>query len=238
MKPRARVWLVTVAVAATSARAQGTFQNLDFEAARVVLLTNPPYNSWPYIATSNALPGWSAFSSVPGEFTNSLTAIALDMTNLTAPLTVSLLDANGGPIDGSFSVMLASPNSSIRQNGLVPAGVHWLFFKVESKFDSPVQVSLGGEKLSYVALGTEPNYTLYAADISAFAGRTATLTFTSSHWLSELDDIEFVVPEPSDGVLLLLGLGLLTYVWRRLYGGDKRSVGTTPATSRVLRSRS
>ncbi len=122
--------------------------------------------------------------------------------------------------------MLAAPDSSISQGGLVPAGVHWLLFKAATGAHSTVEASLGGEKLSLQALGTEANYTVYGANISAFSGQTTTLTFTSSGYLSEIDDIEFVVPEPGAAPLLLIGLGLLRYVRRRrLSAGDQRSVG-------------
>jgi len=40
-----------------SAYAQGTFQNLDFEGAQIVPISGSP--SW--IATTNALPGWTGF---------------------------------------------------------------------------------------------------------------------------------------------------------------------------------
>ncbi len=55
MKARAWALFFTVAVAATSARAQGTFQNLDFEAARVDsgLLSNWAVN---LLAASDAWP--------------------------------------------------------------------------------------------------------------------------------------------------------------------------------------
>ncbi|MDE3067565.1 MAG: hypothetical protein KGJ60_08435 [Verrucomicrobiota bacterium] len=68
------VILAAVAAFGALAHCQGTFQNLDFEAARVILITNGPY--YGDIATTNALPGWSAFAG-----TNQLSAIPFDNGN-------------------------------------------------------------------------------------------------------------------------------------------------------------
>ena len=55
MKMRPIVSLSALALLAMTARGQGTFQNLDFEAARV-----PPHSAG--VDVTNALPGWTAFS--------------------------------------------------------------------------------------------------------------------------------------------------------------------------------
>ena len=68
---------------------------------------------------------------------------------------------------------------------------------------------MDGTVLDVVPLATTPNYTLYGADITAFAGTTVDLRFTALLGGSlYLDDIRFssqLVPEP--GMLALLSLG-------------------------------
>lgn len=215
--------LTVTSVFVVATYGQGTFENLDFEAARVVFLpTNSPYGPYPYIAISNALPGWSAFFTVPGAYTNRITGILLDNADPRVTGALSLLDSMGGPLDGSFSVSLGQERNSISQSGLIPEGVHSLLFRAAMEPDSSLQVSLGGENLSYVVLVRQSNYGLYGADISTFAGEPATLTFRGTGQWSEIDDIQFspqIVPEPS--VLALAGAAASLFLCRRL-GGHSR----------------
>ncbi len=218
MKPRAWALFVTVAVAATSARAQGTFQNLDFEAAKVVFLTPGK----PLIATSNALPGWTATFGA-----SQLTAVPYLAGGGAG---VVLFGLYGSSIDGSFSVGIgagAAGDASISQTGLVPADARSLLFKVSYggavASRSTDIVSLGGQSLPLVALSSSRAFTLFGADISQSAGQTETLSFYSlasdpqSPPVYALDDIAFspqIVPEPS--VLALAALGFATLlVFRR-----------------------
>ena len=81
-----------------------------------------------------------------------------------------------------------------------------------------------------MAVGTGPNYTLYGADISAWAGQTEELTFSalqSSFGLNDwiIDDISFsqtAVPEPGAGALVAIGALLFGarkwFVRRRVNG--------------------
>ncbi len=233
MKARAWALFFTVAVAATSARAQGTFQNLDFEAARVDsgLLSNWAVN---LLAASDAWPEWSAsYNTFQLSTINEFNSLSYAQGSRPP---VALIFSAPQSLDGAFSVFLSSGGGpvvagrgTIGQTGLVPAGVHSLQFKAVMGPDSSLQVSLGGKSLSYFALSTTPNYTVYGADISAFAGETATLSFLEAErggW-SEIDDIQFspqIVPEPGGAALFLLGLGMLTSV-RRRGGSPPRRAG-------------
>lgn len=75
---------------ALSAPAQGTFQNLDFEAARVVFVEGQ------YIDASSALPGWMAYSG-----TNQLSQIAFNF--YTHADAVELYGSNALVIGGNFT---------------------------------------------------------------------------------------------------------------------------------------
>ena len=207
MKPRAWAWFFTVAVAATSVRAQGTFQNLDFEAARLVFLGPGS----PLIATTNALPGWTATFG-----TSQLSQVSYVGGIFGS---VELLGLSGSAIDGSFSAVIggdATASASIRQTGLVPTDARSLQFKVKFSGAVPneMEVWLGAESLALVPLGAPRGYFLVGADISSFAGQTETLSFSGG--LFALDDIEFspqLVPEPS--VLALAGAAASLLLCRR-----------------------
>jgi len=205
---------------------QGSFQNLNFESA-LIDQTHAPGG----VSTTDALPGWTAYSS-----TNQATQVLFNDFCLGATC-ISLLGTNSvfvSPIEGGFSVLLqggvSGPGTlhptaaSIRQTGLVPALSRSIRFKAQlDTFGVPgvFSVSLDGVNIPYVSLSSGPNYTLYGGDISAFAGRTAELGFSVfggagidySVW--NLDSIEFsslAIPEPS--VIGLSALGAMLLGWR------------------------
>ena len=85
-----------------------------------------------------------------------------------------------------------------------------MLFRASSFFND---VSLGGQNLSCMAISNSLNsygrsYTVYGADISAFAGQTETLAFSlASPGHGILDDIQFspiAIPETSATSLLCL----------------------------------
>ncbi len=70
-------------------------------------------------------------------------------------------------------------------------------------------VSFNGQTLSLTVLGSTPNYNIYGADISAFAGQTGQLLFTAApQTIDIIDNIQFsnlAVPEPTTLALTALG---------------------------------
>jgi hypothetical protein len=83
-------------------------------------------------------------------------------------------------------------------------------------------VTLGGQTLSLIPVSSGVNYTLYAADVHAWAGQTAQLAFTAfaerPHFNDTylyLDSIQFSsTPTPEPGVFSLCALGGLLWGWR------------------------
>src|SRR5579885_1899630 len=216
-----RMFFITIIITAVSAAGQGTFQNLDFESARVVFT-----NGLSAIVVSNAFPNWSVFVG-----TNQLAVLPLDIGGMPP---VELLYSNAHYVpNGNFAVALqdssfgstlpaASGPGSISQTGLVPTDAESLLFAMVP-FGEGISVSLGGQNLSYIAISNLVNsaglnYTVYGANISAFAGQTETLTFTAfSGEAGYLDDIQFSsqpVPEPGMLSLIRFGSGILLYVIR------------------------
>ncbi len=212
---RKTIVLVFFLISAHSGLSQG-FVNLDFESAKIIPIAGSPYS----ITVSNAFPGWFLNGSMEGQTTYN--DPSLGSTG------VSLWATNGAQISGNFSALLqagqASFPATISQTGLVPASVQSLLFQAQPGRGS-LEVYLGGQSLSFSALSDGPNYTLYGADISSFAGQAKELMFSAlrvstglNNWT--LDNIQFspsAVPEPSTIALTTLGTVLLGFHrWRKL----------------------
>ena len=218
MKRVLKIWLVVLLLAtAREARAQG-FINLNFESAKIIPDPTSPF--FPFgIAVTNALPGWTVI--LGGSTVSSMTynAPAVGATFVTLDAT------NGQQLSGKNSVVLQGglslSSATISQTALVPVGTDSLFFEAQQSGVGNFVVSLGGQNLAFSALGSGANYTLYGADVSAFAGQVETLSFSAlqvSNFINDwnLDNIQFsssAVPEP--GALGLFGLGSAVLVWQR-----------------------
>jgi hypothetical protein len=218
---------------------QGTFfQNLDFESATVPPSGQEPYGT--FVPIGSALPGWTAYLGAQQQTQVSYNSLTLSTAN------ISLLGPTWnssdnffegvGIIDGNYTIVLqagAAPtninfneNASIAQNGLVPSTAESIQFKAFSL--DPISVSFAGNALDPIALSSGLDeegmpYTLYGANISAWAGQTGQLEFTTGSGIYDpylvLDDIAFstnsVVPEPSTLALLLMtGVAFGVLRWR------------------------
>jgi hypothetical protein len=214
-----------IVVARLGACAQGTFQNLDFEQAKLTFLPG----GGNFISASNAFPGWTLYAgSVPEQvvFVNGIiggfTPVALADS---APPSLVL--------DGSFSAILGGPGlsfvtASIAQSGTIPTGSESLRFLSLGQ----LSVFFAGHSLPLEFLGNGPNASqIYGANISAYAGQYGQLMFqtgpSSNDGINVLDDITFSaqgIPEP--GALSILGLGALALCLQR------RGRRARPATTR------
>ena len=191
--------LCAIGFSLISAPCQGTFQNLGFESAQLIFSSTN--GSVRYIAAADALPGWSAFAG-----TNQLTEIPYNLTNGIVAQYVGLRGPGASIIGGSYTVAIfgsIANGGSISQTGIIPTDTETLIFRANTY--SPFVVSLNGQSVSYIPMSSAPNYTMYGADVSPFAGQTVTLSFGLGVGL--LDDIEFspfAIPEPSDAALFAL----------------------------------
>jgi hypothetical protein len=215
-------------LAAVSADAQGTFQNLNFEEASIPVST--PVNS--SIPISEALPDWTAYFT-SGTTVNAQTQVNYDTISLGGPI-ISVIDASApafAPLQGTYSAFLFGGGSStplysasISQTGTVPTGTQSLLFDAYVS-GAPFVVTLGGQAINMTPLETFAHYTLWGGTIpSSFAGQTETLSFTEppatgvQPSMFELDDIVFStssVPEPSP--LVLTGLGAFVFALYRRF---------------------
>jgi len=198
------------------------FVNLNFEGAKVTL----PSGTQPGpVLVTNALFGWSIYY---GTFPQ--TQIYYDDMSLGSSQ-ITLAGTNDpygqSAIEGNFSVLLqggvTAAGVSIRQTGILPTSTESIFFKAYSL--GPMSLSLGGQDIAYVAVGSGPNYTMYGGSIpSSLTGQAEQLVFSVPGGLSgnnvwNIDSIFYStnpIPEPSTlalaaGGALLLGLAR----WRK-----------------------
>jgi hypothetical protein len=217
---------------------QGSFQDLDFESATVPASSGyEPYGT--FVPIASALPGWTAFvgnQQVSQVGYNSPTSGTATISLIGPNWDTADVDQYGaGIIDGNYTVDLeggANPSNialtesvSIEQYGAVPSTAESLQFKALTYLPS-LSVSFAGSALNLVALSSGVGeggipYTLYGANISAYAGQAGELEFTSGNGTDYtkclLDDITFssnsVTPEPSTLALGIIGASV---IWLRL----------------------
>jgi hypothetical protein len=131
-----------ILIFAIPAFGQGTFQNLNFEAAQPI--PDPNYGVPYIIVSSNALPAWQAYNG-----TNQLIDIAYNLTGVT----VGLVGSNSLVIDGDFSVLLGG--GSISQTASVPPDAKSLLYEVSvSGIAPPLSAFLDGQRLSATVVST------------------------------------------------------------------------------------
>ena len=189
-----------------------SFVNLDFENARFT--ADPTSGYYPYaVYASNSIPGWTAYeTTLPSSeiFSNSESisggAVSIIGTNYFRPL-----------IQGKYSILLEGFNypgslnsAGIGQTGTVPLTAQSLIFWGNVVAND---VSFGGQNLALTVMGSTANYNIYEADISAYAGQTGQLLFSTIPGGQDMiDNIQFStspVPEPSTLGLLALSGALL-----------------------------
>ena len=205
-----------------SAHGQGTFQNLSFESPTLIPVPGDPYGR---VQFTPALPGWTGYIGSTAETLALYNNMFLDSTGL------GLQGPNSGlNIEGNYTAMIQSGyalsgpptqvNASLSQSGVLSSDARSLQFRAAGF--GPFEVALNGQSLSLIPLSSTPGYTLYGADVAAFAGLAAELRFTALPRPSPpiistffLDGIVFSnqpIPEPSVFGLFALGVSLLC--WR------------------------
>lgn len=220
MRTLIAITLASTAIA-SGVHAQGTFVNLNFEATTVPM-TQPPTDPGPPVDVGAAFPGWSAFLG-----TNQLSKVWYNNYTI-GTANISLITPITPPfpaIEGNYSALLQAGvggpaanipmEASLRQTSLIPLNAQSIQFKAIldlSGVNPPFTVSLGGQNLALATLQQTPAYTLYGADVTAFAGQYRELRFTVTTPDGRLnnlylDAIRFgpAIPEPGTTALLAFG---------------------------------
>jgi len=201
--------------------AQG-FINLDFESAAV---SDLPAGQWEFVNMANGLPGWNGYWG-----TNQITTQATHNSHTVGAVNVGVLGPNYAPsteiIAGRYSAIVQAGidlsgnfvSATIAQIGLVPASAKSVVFSSISSLDPLFfNVSLDGQVIPMVRISTMGSYALFGGDVSSFAGRSAVLRITAlpvgpPGTGFPLDNIAFVIPEPS--AVCLFALGAALFGWR------------------------
>jgi hypothetical protein len=194
------------------------FHNFGFEGAYYSPVGGNPL----LVYASQALPGWKAYYG-----TNRQGTVFWDSPS-GGSTCISVLSSSSA-LEGQFSVLLqggryGAPeaveymDASISQTGTVPSDAQSLQFKAHPGW-RPLTVSLDGISVPFLPLSVEANYTVFAADVSAFAGETVELRFSAlspdpfgpaNNWT--LDSISFrpeSIPEPAVPGLCCMALLIL-----------------------------
>jgi hypothetical protein len=202
-------------LSAGSASAQATFQNLGFESANLAPI--PPGQFGGEVSSLDALLYWTCFIG-----TNQVTQVLQNSFTI-GQASIDILGpywSFGGIIEGQFTVVLQpgaggsgnNVGASISQTGLVPSDAQSIQFKGQTS--SPFSVSLAGQNLSIIPLGTFTTYTLYGANIPlSAAGQVQALTITALAGPSTTELFDSFVfsssPTPEPGTAGLFALGAM-----------------------------
>lgn len=203
---------------AVLANGQGTFRNLDFEAASQYITPTQPGQYGGTVDPALAFQGWTvgnAPGSMPTFYLYNNVTVGSPAVDLIGPDFPNGLGLN--PLHGLYSVVIqnwgSGPGPTLSQTALVPADARSLSLMVDPRY-SGVAVSLNGVNIPLVSFN---GGALLAGDVSRLAGQTAQLTFTATaHGQAYFDFIQFStasVPEPSFSAMA--GFGAAMVLWRR-----------------------
>jgi hypothetical protein len=194
---------LSVLAAAVAAHSQGTFRNMDFETARFLIPPTPPGQYGNSVDPAMAFYGWTA-GSAPGSngpptyFLYNNATLGAPSINLIGPDFPNGMRFNA--LQGSYSVLMAyfgtgsGVGPSLSQTGVIPTDARSISFIVDPGYNN-VLVTLNGVNIPLVPSN---GGSLLSGDVSAFAGQSVQLTFTTQHFLY-FDNIQFSpisVPEP------------------------------------------
>jgi hypothetical protein len=214
-----KITFATTILVSAKAYSQG-FVNLDFE--NTVIVSSQPSGDGFNSGTAN-VSGWTEYNGWGDANYSGGTTLAYNTITLDAPgVCAEGADYVQPALQGQYSINLEggdtpsmTTGAAIGQTGTIPLGTLSLTFI--ASFNGTLQVTFNGQPIDYLVTGSTADYTIYSADISAYAGQTGQLLFRAPYEnYALLDNIQFStspVPEPS--VFALTALGSLLLGFRR-----------------------
>jgi len=189
---------------------QGTFQNLDFESAKV---PDVPISQGGLVYVTNGVPGWAIFPQItPGFMGHNTLPLGGAAVIIFGPQWPTNQILEGKYTVGLFHSTAGQPTSAlITQTGQVPGNAKSVRFYGGGFFD----MSFAGQQIPVVNLGEGSNYTVFGGDISAFAGQIGELQFVGNGFLDKIQFSDLAIPEPSVFALCMLGVIILGYRHRQ-----------------------
>jgi len=196
------------------------FMNLGFENTTLTgVLVNSDSG---YYDTNATIPGWDWSPHANAGYSDPNTTVAFnDITLDSSGVTLHGTNDPTGfqALRGRYSILLqggsqfvsSSSYASIGQTGQVPSSAESITY-----WGGALQVTFNGQPLTFNAMSNAPTFSVWVADISAYAGQTGLLLFTAP-WQTTamLDNIQFSTsPAPEPGTLSLIIYGSLYVCYR------------------------
>ncbi len=211
MKIQFAIATICLACEAFCCFSQG-FLNLNFESATILSTHTASILGWTVNAPNyvNGDP-----NSIPyNDIALDVPAVNLEGTDAPAPSIQA--------IQGNYSIfMQGGSHSSPITNGasMMQTGQFPVFAKSMTYWGTTLQVTFNSQLLPFNAISSTSNYTVWGADISAYAGQTGQLMFAVpwQGW-AMLDNIKISslpIPEPGPAALLVAGGLLGAWRWKR-----------------------
>jgi MYXO-CTERM domain-containing protein len=194
------------------------FLNLNFEQS--IIVSSSPSGEGFNDGIADVL-GWTEYNGWADANYSDYTTLIYNDEPLDSPgVCLEGLDYFRPAIQGNYSIFMRGGSTafaqvhpdlpiiaSIGQTAQIPSYANSITYWASQG----LQVSFNGQPLSFTDVSDTANYSVWTADISAYAGQTGQLLFTGEGLLDNIQISPRPVPEPSGFALGALGALLLGF---------------------------